>query len=397
VELTLDSQPIRVLLYSPLAGLDPLSGDATYSEALIKNPPAGVEYTTYAEALADGRLDRRGRKPRAGKTTRTDIAILSARVIEKTLRRRWMFPEATWFITVDFDSFDLIHNHIFTLRQVGRRLPMVSSAGYPLSELYRYRNRWGEGRASSADRLETTFARALNSHRAGYWAPEPDLLTVYTQYYREWLINRGVPANRVGVLGQGLADAPVAKPVDEPILGFIGRDFARKGGLRAVAAFEYIRRRIPGARLVIVSDEASIPRELRADPRLEIVTDASRDDVLKVHLPRMSVLLAPTNSDCGVPYAVIESLRAGVPVILSSSPWLDGRLVGPGAHRASDPEEVASVAQQLLEDSERAQVARQHAREQYEELLSLERWHADLRATYGLALSLARQPSGAPA
>jgi glycosyltransferase involved in cell wall biosynthesis len=387
-------RPLRVLLYSPLAGLDPASGDTTYTETLIADPPPGVEYTTYADALADGRLVRRGRQPRLGRMRPTDLAIFGLRALEKSARRRWMLPEETWFISTKSGAFDLIHNHIFTLRQVGHRLPMLSSAGYPLSELYRSRNAWSARRAERADRLELAVARLLRSHRAGYFAKAPDILSVYSAYYRSWLLDRGMPPDRVSIIGQGLSELTPSSSPTSPVVGFIGRDFVRKGGLETIEAFRRIRRSLPTAKLVLLTDEASLPTKVHAQTGVEICTNASREDVLNVHLPRISLLLAPTQSDCGVPYAVIESMRAGVPVILSDSPWLDERLVPPGVHRSSDPAEVAAIAESILSDPELQQRARRHAREQFELLLSLDRWHRDLHAAYEHTLSIADRRAG---
>jgi glycosyltransferase involved in cell wall biosynthesis len=384
------SQTLRVLLYSPVSGIDPPSGDATYTETLLKNPPAGVEYTTYTDAIADGRVVQRGRKPWSHAARFADVPVFAARVVELGLRSRWMFREDTRFITVDEKGFDLVHNHIFGIRQVGSGVPMVSSAGYPLSELYRLREGWDEEKVARADRLERAFAHALRVHRAGYWAPKPDVLTVYTEHYRRWLVQRGVESSRTVVLGQAIEDAPFFRESDTATLGFIGRDFGPKGGAEAVEAFRLLRHHVPAARLLVVTDPASVPPELSGEENVEIVTGATREAVVNVYLPRLSVLLAPTRFDCGVPFVVIESLRAGVPVILSSSPWLDGRICAPGAPRASEPIQVADLARRLLEDPTQAKAARGHARALYERLLSLERWHVDLRAVYEWTISRAR-------
>jgi hypothetical protein len=50
------SPTLNVLLMSPLAGLDPICGDIIYTEQLLQNPPAGVKYQTYAEAMEQGNL-----------------------------------------------------------------------------------------------------------------------------------------------------------------------------------------------------------------------------------------------------------------------------------------------------------------------------------------------------
>jgi glycosyltransferase involved in cell wall biosynthesis len=382
---------LRVLLYAPLPGRDPPSGDTTYTETLLANPPPGVAYTTYGQALDDGRLVRRGRRPDRGRTSPADAAILGVRAVEKLARRRWMFPEQTWFISADPEAFDLIHNHIFSLRQVGRRLPMVSSAGFPLSELYRERNGWSVGRSSRADYFERIYARAVGSHRAGYWAPEQDMLTVYTERYRRWLLERGSPGERVMIVGQALGDGAFLPAPHDDLVGFIGRDFLRKGGLEAVDAFRRLRARLPEVTLLLLTDDSAVPPELRGEPRVEVRSGVTRGEVLDVHLPRLSLLLAPTRSDCGTPFGVIESMRAGVPVILSPGEWLDERLAEPGVYRASDPETVAHIAETLLRDPAQQQRARTSAREQFDAFLSLDSWHRELRAAYDRTLALARR------
>ena len=47
---------LRVLLMSAVPTRDPHSGDVTYTEQLLANPPPGVEYTTYDSAARDGTL-----------------------------------------------------------------------------------------------------------------------------------------------------------------------------------------------------------------------------------------------------------------------------------------------------------------------------------------------------
>ena len=47
---------MKVLLISPVRGLDPPCGDITYTEELISNMCQGVDYVTYDQAIADGSL-----------------------------------------------------------------------------------------------------------------------------------------------------------------------------------------------------------------------------------------------------------------------------------------------------------------------------------------------------
>ena len=83
---------MRVLLLSPIAGRDPLSGDTSYTDALLADPPVGVGYVRYDQALADGSLRIRGRKGASG-----DAGWLALRGAELALRRAGvMFREPTW-------------------------------------------------------------------------------------------------------------------------------------------------------------------------------------------------------------------------------------------------------------------------------------------------------------
>jgi hypothetical protein len=47
-----------------------------------------------------------------------------------------MYREPTWFVTIEPGAFDLVHQHLFSVRQIGDRLPVVSTGGYPLEVLY---------------------------------------------------------------------------------------------------------------------------------------------------------------------------------------------------------------------------------------------------------------------
>jgi starch synthase len=65
----------------------------------------------------------------------------------------------------------------------------------------------------------------------------------------------GVEESRISVVGGGLPydDSPTpGQLTDEPSILFIGRDFERKGGRVLLAAFDLVRKQLPGATLNIV-------------------------------------------------------------------------------------------------------------------------------------------------
>lgn len=371
---------------SPMAGRDPLSGDTSYTESLLEHPPAGVEYTSYDLALRDGTLWVRGRRRRHGNGQPADRVILVARATERLLRRsRIMFREPNWYCTVDPAAYDLIHLHQFPARQVGPHLPVVSSAGYPLPELYRVRERWRPIHLNLALRLESATARLGKVDVPWLSTRPPGIMTVYTEHYREWLVARGIPKSRILLAGTAVPDLGLPeRRSDGRTVGFIGRDFARKGGHTALATLRLLRAVDPAWHMVVVTsgNYTVEPRE----PSLDVIYDVERDDLLHTILPRLDILLLPTESDCGAPYGLIEALQAGVCAVISDYPWLDRRLRPPAvATIRTDPVLIADHIRRLTaDDLQRAQTA---ARKLWEEEFSMKSLHMDLLRAYDLALS----------
>lgn len=342
---------MRALLFSPVPGRDVAGGDTSYTESLLADPPAGVTYTTYAEALDEGSMVLRGRRPDRGGTGRSDVGLFALRTAEAAVRRTGlMFTEPLWFATVDPDAFDVVHLHLFSLRQVDSTVPVVSSAGYPLNVLYHENRGWSARRASMALALENRLARLSDAHVPWLTAPRSDLLTVYSGHFARWLLDRGVPDWRVRILGTALSAAqPVARRSDGGTLAFVARDFHRKGGDIAVAAFDRMRRGNPSLTFLVVSEPSEAVRALSGHPGIELFLDPPRSVVLEEILPRTDVLLAPTRLDCGVPYGLLEALRQGCGVVASNVPWLDERLTGPSVRRVDlDATSVATAATELL-------------------------------------------------
>src|ERR1035441_3603698 len=58
----MSARELRVLLMSPLPGIDPWTGDVVYTEALLRQPPPGVTYVRYDDALRSGELHEHGRR-----------------------------------------------------------------------------------------------------------------------------------------------------------------------------------------------------------------------------------------------------------------------------------------------------------------------------------------------
>jgi len=344
-------RPLRVLLWSPLRGIDPVSGDTSFTEALLADPPPGVEYTTYRQAIEDGTVRVRGRKPWHSRPEAIDMGIFLARSAELAARRAGlMFREYISYVSIEPSAFDLVHQHLAAIRQVGRRLPVVSGAGYPLPELYRAREQWGETRLSVALALEGWLVRWADVHNPWLRATDGNIMTVYTDHFRDWLVGRGVEPGRIRVVSTALPQLALpAKRSDGRTLGIIARDWYRKGGDIAVEAFQLLRARDPSWHLLVGCPEGPAASLAVRHDGVDVVANPDRATVLYELLPRIDVLLAPTRSDCGVPYTLLEALQAGVAVVTSDVAWLDDRLAPPAVRRV--PCRASAVADAVAEMS----------------------------------------------
>lgn len=373
---------LRVLLFSPLPGTDPLSGDTSYTAALLQHPPLGVTYTTYAEALRHGSVRILGRSPRRGRRWGLeDPWVLALRLVELTTRRSGlMFREPTWFVKIRPGTFDVIHQHLFAVRQVGQRVPVMSSAGYPLTVLYAQRERWGGLHLAVAEWLEKAWARLVRVHIPWLHQVTPSIMSVYSAASENYLLEKGVRTGSTRIISTGLPELSVGKqsPPGKALL-FIGRDFDMKGGPLVLAAFRLLLRSHPDATLTIVGSPPPAEQDL---PAVRWLHGVDRDVLLAQVYPACDVLVAPTRSDCGAPYAVLEALQAGLAVLLSDLPWLDPRLAEPAVTRVPlDPHGICSALDLLLE-GQRLQRAQQAARELWATHFSASQWGTQLRSAY---------------
>jgi glycosyltransferase involved in cell wall biosynthesis len=375
---------VRILLFSPLADLDPPSGDTSYTEALLAEPPPGVEYVTYADAIDQGLITVRGCRPTHGTFRLTDVALLCVRASESALRRRgMMFREPWWFVSIKPGAFDLVHQHVFAVRQIGAQIPVVSTAGFPLSVRYRDAEHWSQWRVHRAVLLEKTLCRLLRLHNPWLIGRPGNVLSGYSLKFWAFLVGHGATPASTRVIGTGLQDLHLPpKRTNGRTLAFIGRDFDRKGGPEVLRAFRILRGRHPALQLIVVTTIENITAHSIVGHGITVLADLPREELLHDYLPHIDVLVAPTTSDCGAPFAILEALQSGACVVLSKNTWLDDRLVEPAVRRADDGvSALVAELEDLLQarNLERAQAA---ARPLWHQAFSMTALHDDLLAAY---------------
>jgi glycosyltransferase involved in cell wall biosynthesis len=136
----------------------------------------------------------------------------------------------------------------------------------------------------------------------------------------------GVPAAKVRVVPYGVAlpDDPstVGRPAGRPgpIVGYAGRLESDRAWETIVDALARVRGNVPGAQLQL-GRSGPVAGLVRAHARSQGVADAVtfRDDVPMSELfSGIDILAVPSTFD-GLPYALVEALVAGVPVIGADS------------------------------------------------------------------------------
>ncbi len=179
------------------------------------------------------------------------------------------------------------------------------------------------------------------------WAHESLIPLVYrgipfltiSESTRNDLVGRGIPRDRIDVVRCGLdhnsySVTTLPENRERPLIAFVGRLRKYKGAQYAIRALPLVRRRVPGARLLIVGDGPyrdnlkSLARSLGVLHRVEFMGPLGQQYKVET-LNQAMVAVAPSPKE-GWGLTVIEANACGTPVVASRSPGLiesvqDGR------------------------------------------------------------------------
>ena len=379
-----------MLLLSPLPGLDPMNGDVTYTTSLLANPPPGVSYTTYSEALMDGTLREltlRAAAPRDG-LSRIGLAGLNF-LINRLRQGGLLFREPARLLSIRRGSYDLVHCHVFNVHWIERDCPVVLSNANPITWLYRDAFKWPLPRVRLASAAETLLSAWLDVEHSSVRLVHSARVIAFTDKLAEWYVAHGVPRQRIDIAPCFTLVPKLPRPRREPpfVVGFVG-DWAAKGGYTALKAFEEVAKRFPHVTFKVASD--SPPRA--AERLAKLGTAASkrleRDAFLSGWLPSIDVLAYPSEFD-GLPLTLLEAMALGIPVATSDYGALpavvgDGGLVSPVGNAAALAYNIAELLDAATNDKVGA-LARQRVSQYY----SSDVVPTQLRASYDRALSRA--------
>lgn len=370
-------RPLRCLLLSPIPPLDAENGDTHYTLDLLAQPPAGVEYVPYSEALASGELAP-GPSLRRGRGRFSSAAAGHAAL---TLARRasLLLPDPVrWFRVTG--RFDLIHVHCFPVRFLGPTPPVVISDSAGTWWHWTAGKGLPERRVHALLRRERRLARSLRYLHPSAYPDRADGLVLFVDAGRPLLSRIGADASVARRSPPGVPRARRRAEGDGRTVLFVARDFGLKGGDTALEVIQRLRRRRPELRLLVAGPDGR-------DPGIDNVVwlgRLDRDRLYEEVYPVADVLLHPTRVDCA-PLVVQEALAHGLPIVAPDAfalpelvrDGVTGLLFPPG-----DVDAAAGAVERLLADSELRLAMGAAAVDDFEARFSIEVRNETLAAAY---------------
>lgn len=333
----------RVLLISPLRELDFPNGDVVYTEELLRHPPDGVEYETYADAKAAGRLQELARREefeRAhGFRKVTALASIGReRMINELRRRVLLFSEVFRYFKVEPGAYDLVHCHVFSAAFRKLDVPLVMSGGTPIEGRYRGLEGWSERHVRIASQVDARLAEYLRVQHTSHGMPGASAVVCWTETMRrELLRRRSARPELLHVAPCFVPSGPRRAASSRPQrIGFVASDFEAKGGPCLLKAFAILRCERPDVRLTVIGSEPRDDPVHLAEDGIDWVGRVSRPELLNRYLPSFDVCAHPTTAD-SLPLAVLEMMARGIPIAVSDYEAMP-EIVGYGAAGSVTPQ-----------------------------------------------------------
>ena len=306
---------MKVLLISPLRDLDVPCGDITYTDLLLAHPPEGVEYETYADALARGALTEHARREGL---RRHPLLVLGNKAVSILRQKRLLFWEPYRFFSVKPGEYDLIHMHVFNARFLSLPCGLVTGSGAPQRDVYLDRRHFSPRRVAVLEAIEKCLARLFQVNQNSYYQPQAQRVMVYTEYYRDFLVNNGyVDAGRVSIVPLlGLAPTVNLMPRQPCRIGFVARNFDEKGGAVLLEAYRQVRAQHPDIELWIVGSPPQMTEAERQELGITWLAAVPREALMAEIMPSFDVFAYPTPHDC-FSYVTLEAMSCGAAIATS--------------------------------------------------------------------------------
>jgi glycosyltransferase involved in cell wall biosynthesis len=323
------------------------------------NPPEGVSYTMVVDRLPYPRS--------AGYYAFSPWNVGLAAV-------RFFLEHA---IPLKQKGFSLIHSFFWDVRKF--TVPWIHESDQSFGQFLTGYN----GVSGFVKRAATAgFSAYLNSRACKG-------VVTWSEWARRGFIEDGVDGSKVFVI------PPPFDPVDDKVAHegcnvlFLGRDYDRKGGREALAAFGAVSRSSE-ARLTYVGrvDDPLARKGMTSDRRITHLENPSNRTLDDAVWPVTDIFLLPTRADAFA-ISVVDAMRRGIPVVASRLPAISeivqdrvsGLLSAPG-----DEQALVSNLEALVRDGGVRKRMGDEARIRAESLFSTERVNDALTEVYVDAL-----------
>lgn len=312
---------MRVLLVSPLDPKVPgrlkylVGGENTYSRTLLANPPVGVHYVHYSDALKNGQL---GYLP----LNKVLWWLVKLRILPLSSGSRCLMLKT---------NFDLVHCHSYSIK-IDRKIPVIlsdSSSNYLF--LRDYVN-WPDWRIRAGYFIRRTLFGLLGVIDCDTNSEGARKIVVFSDFARKLHEGLGVPKSKLVTIRPGLSGQKARRTegrTQEVNLLFVGTWFKRKGGDLLLEAFERLSKRYLNVRLTIVGEIPGTFKVKSAKLKVRGYDFVPRERLMRDFFPKADIfILVPPKAE-GLGFAVLEAMSFGIPVIVSDVCALP-ELVGDG-------------------------------------------------------------------
>ena len=324
---------IKVLLISPTDTKKPkglkllVGGENTYTQTLLKSPPRDVVYTYHMDALKKGLIE-----------------YLPLHHLLKNLVKFRILPlsAGTEAIKVN-DDFDLIHCHGYSVKIVGKKIPIVVSDSSSNFLFLRDYVKWPKWRIKMGYFMRRQLFRWLGIIDCDTNWQEAKKIVVLSKFAMKVHQKLGVPARKIDVVYPGIEESlhyssnemrsylknsnkygsnkgkfslrSNNNRKDLNIL-FVGIWFERKGGPLLLEAFKKLSGKYPNITLTIIGE---VPKKLKVESgKLKVYNFVPREKLMREIFPKADIfVLVPPKAE-GFGFAVLEAMSFGIPAVVTN-------------------------------------------------------------------------------
>ncbi len=297
---------MRVLLVSPTDPKKPgnlkflVGGENTYTQTLLDHPPRGVSYIYYMDAAKKGGIEY----------------TFTHKILEWLVKLRVLPLSAGSRVFRVVDDYDLIHCHGYSIKVIGKKIPIVLSDSSSNFIFLRDYINWPMWRIKLGLTLKKFLFEIL-----GVIDPDTNIkgakkLIVFSKFAYNIHLSLGALRSKMVVIPPGLPKIkrkPVKKHKGISIL-FVGTWFERKGGPMLLDSFKQLKEKYPGIGLTIVG---SVPKKYDLTGVIH-EKFVPRKKILKDYFPRADifVLIPPVVEGYG--FVLLEAASFGIPAIVTN-------------------------------------------------------------------------------